>query len=97
MTLSDPNRVLLPETKVVAVVHEPGGTHPAPLQGFWRRDHAAYRQYAARSRTEEGFQAWLEEWVLRVADRGQYMTMVDTDALRILRHLHSAPVDYGDE
>src|SRR5262249_24423706 len=32
--LSDPNRVLLPETKVVAVVHEPGGAHPAPLQGF---------------------------------------------------------------
>ena len=95
--LSDPNRVLLPETKVVAVVHEPGGTHPAPLQGFWRRHHAAYRQYAARSRTEEGFQAWLEEWVLGVADRRQYMTMVDTDELRIHRHLHSAPVDYGDE
>ena len=95
--LSDPNRVLLPETKVVAVVHEPGGTHPAPLQGFWRRDHAAYRHYAARSRTEGGFQAWLEEWVLGVADRRQYMTMVDTDELRIHRHLHSAPVDYGDE
>lgn len=97
VTLSDPNRVLLPETKVVAVVHEPGGTHPAPLQGFWRRDHAAYRQYAARSRTEEGFLAWLEEWVLGVADRGQYLSRVDTDPLRIRRHLHSAPVDYGDE
>lgn len=95
--LSDPNRVLLPETKVVAVVHEPGGTHPAPLQGFWHRDHAAYRQYAARSRTEEGYQAWLEEWVLGVADRRQYLTRVDMDSLRIRRHLHSAPVDYGDE
>jgi len=36
VVLSDPNRVLLPETKVAAVVHEPGGSHPSPLQGFWK-------------------------------------------------------------
>src|SRR2546423_14343791 len=69
VTLSDPNRVLLPETKVAAVVHEPGGAHPSPLQGHWRRDHAAHREYAARSRTPEGFQGWLDEWGLDVPDR----------------------------
>ena len=95
--LSDPNRVLLPETKVVAVVHERGGTHPAPLQGFWRRDHSAYRDYAVRSRTEEGFRRWLDEWVMAVADRREYLTRLDTAGLMIRRHLHSAPVDYGDE
>jgi glutaconate CoA-transferase, subunit A len=95
--LSDPNRVLLPETKVVAVVHEPGGTHPAPLQGFWRRDHSHYHEYAARSRTAQGFQEWLQDWVLAVSDRREYMTKVDTAGLRVRRHLHSAPVDYGDE
>jgi glutaconate CoA-transferase, subunit A len=98
VVLSDPNRVLLPETKVVAVVHEPGGTHPAPLQGFWRRDHAAYRDYAARSRTAEGFREWLQNWVLAVADRREYLARLDaTAALLVRRHLHSAPVDYGDE
>jgi glutaconate CoA-transferase subunit A len=97
VVLSDPNRVLLPETKVVAVVHEPGGTHPAPLQGFWRRDHAAYRDYAARSRTAGGFREWLENWVLAVADRREYLAKLDTAALAVRRHLHSAPVDYGDE
>jgi len=97
VVLSDPNRVLLPETKVVAVVHEPGGTHPAPLQGFWRRDHGAYRDYAARSRTAEGFREWLENWVLAVADRREYLAKLDTAALAVRRHLHSAPVDYGDE
>ncbi len=97
VVLSDPNRVLLPETKVVAVVHEPGGTHPAPLQGFWRRDHAAYRDYAARSRTAEGFREWLENWVLAVADRREYLARLDAAALLVRRHLHSAPVDYGDE
>jgi glutaconate CoA-transferase, subunit A len=97
VVLSDPNRVLLPETKVVAVVHEPGGTHPAPLQGFWRRDHAAYRDYAARSRTAEGFREWLQNWVLAVADRHEYLARLDRAGLAVRRHLHSAPVDYGDE
>ena len=97
VTLSDPNRVLLPETKVAAVVHEPGGTHPAPLQGFWRRDHGAYRDYAARSRTARGFGEWLEEWVFKIADRRDYLTRVAAADLRVRRHLPSAPVDYGDE
>src|SRR5207237_10780440 len=46
VTLSDPNRILFPETKVVAVVHEPGGAHPSPVQGHFKRDHAFYRDYA---------------------------------------------------
>jgi glutaconate CoA-transferase subunit A len=97
VVLSDPNRVLLPETKVVAVVHEPGGSHPSPLQGHWRRDHAAYRDYARRSRSREGYQEWLGEWVLGVADRKEYMSRVDTAGLAVRRHLLSVPVDYGDE
>ena len=95
--LSDPNRIFLPETKVAAVVHEPGGAHPSPLQGHWRRDHAAYRDYAERSRTADGFQAWLEERVLGVPDRAAYLAGVDTEALRIRTSLPSAPVDYGDD
>lgn len=62
--LAHPNRVLLPETKVAAVVHAPGGARPSPVQGFWGRDHAAYREYAERSRTAEGFEGWLREHVL---------------------------------
>jgi glutaconate CoA-transferase subunit A len=95
--LSDPNRVLLPETKVVAVVHEPGGAHPSPLQGHWRRDHAAYAEYAARSRTREGFREWLDERVLGVPDRRAYLAGVDLEALRIRSPLPSVPADYGHE
>ena len=98
VTLSDPNRVLLPETKVVAVVHEPGGAHPSPVQGHWRRDHAAYADYAGRSRTAEGFGGWLQERVLGVAGRREYLErFVDEAALRIRGSRPSAPVDYGDE
>ncbi|HEX6488068.1 MAG TPA: CoA-transferase [Candidatus Dormibacteraeota bacterium] len=96
--LSDPNRVLLPETKVVAVVHAPGGAHPSPVQGFWKRDHAFYRDYAARSRSAEGFREWLGERVLGVRDRAEYVSrFVDREGLAIRRHRFSAPVDYGDE
>ena len=94
--LSDPNRVLLPETKVVAVVQEPGGAHPAPLQGWWRRDHEAYRAYAQRSRTSEGFRDWLQEWVLDVPDRAAYLARLDLGPLHVRAHRYSVPVDYGD-
>jgi glutaconate CoA-transferase subunit A len=97
VTLSDPNRILFPETKVVAVVHEPGGAHPSPVQGFFKRDHASYRAYAEQSRSVDGFRAWLDRWVVQVADRATYMSHVDAASLRITRHRLSEPVDYGDE
>ena len=97
VTLSDPNRILLPETKVVAVVHEPGGAHPAPVQGFWKRDHALDNAYAAESRTREGYEAWLKRWVLDVPDRQTYMTMVDVDSIRITGNRPSEPVNFADE
>ena len=33
---SDPNRTLIPGFLVAAVVHEPGGAHPSPVQGYLR-------------------------------------------------------------
>ena len=97
ITISDPNRILFPETKVVAVVHEPGGAHPSPVQGYFKRDHASYRDYAEQSRTTAGFAAWLDLWVLGVADRATYLNRVDVDALRIHHHQYSAPADFGFE
>ena len=96
-TLSDPNRILFPETRVAAVVHEPGGAHPSPVQGFFRRDHAFHRDYAARSRTAEGFDAWLAEWVLNARDRGAYLGKIDVESLRITDHRYSTPADFGYE
>ena len=97
VTLSDPNRILLPETKVVAVVHEPGGSHPAPVQGFFKRDHALDNAYAEESRTREGFAAWLKRWVFDVRDRERYMAMVDMDSIRITGQQLSAPANFADE
>ena len=97
VVLSDPNRILFPETKVVAVVYEPGGAHPSPVQGYFKRDHAFYREYAEQSRSPDGFGGWLKRWVLDVPDRASYLKGIAFDALRIRNHRYSAPADYGDE
>ena len=96
--LSDPNRVLVAQSKVVAVVPQPGGAHPAPVQGYWRRDHRYLREYAERSRTREGFEQWLREWVLGVPDRAEYLRRVEgLEELRVRHHRLSAPADFGAE
>ena len=97
VTLSDPNRILLPETKVAAVVHEPGGAHPSPVQGYFKRDHSFYRDYAHESRTADGFATWLEHWVLDLPDRTAYKKELDLDALRVKGQALSAPANYADE
>jgi glutaconate CoA-transferase, subunit A len=96
VTLSDPNRILLPETKVAAVVHAPGGAHPSPVQGYFKRDHPFYSDYAQESRTAEGFAAWLETWVLDVTDRDAYMKLLDLAALRVKGQAPSAPANFAD-
>jgi glutaconate CoA-transferase subunit A len=70
---SDPNRTIVPGTKVTAVVHEPGACHPSPLQGRYRRDHEFFHEYHHATRSVEGFNGWIDEWVRGVADRSAYL------------------------
>lgn len=95
---SDPNRVLGPAQKVVAVVHVPGGAHPSPVQGYYNRDHAFFHEYHAATRAIEGWHAWQREWILDIADREVYLERLGTErwqALRPQEHRYAAPVDYG--
>jgi glutaconate CoA-transferase, subunit A len=96
--LSDPNRVLAPAMKALAVVHAPGGAHPSPVQGYYNRDHAYFTEYHQRTRTVEGFAAWLEEQVLSVPDRASYLEQLGHERWRALAAKEqrlAAPVDYG--
>lgn len=95
---SDPNRVPGPFFKVRAVVHEPWGAHPSPVQGYYNRDHAFYRDYHIATRTPEGYQTWLDVWVLGVPDRSAYLAKLSEErrqTLFIKEHHYAAPVDYG--
>ncbi len=95
---SDPNRVLVPPIKVRAVVHEPYGAHPSPVQGYYNRDHAFYHEYHLATRTVEGFAGWAKEWILDLPSRTAYLEHLGSTRvadLSIGQHRWAAPVDYG--
>ncbi len=95
---SDPNRTLIPGMLVSAVVHEPWGAHPSPVQGYYGRDHAFFSEYHEESRQQAEFERWLEKWVLKVASRGDYMKVLGesrTAGLTVRKHAFTAPADFG--
>jgi glutaconate CoA-transferase subunit A len=96
--LSDPGLVLVPGFRVAAVVHEPFGAFPSPVQGYYGRCHAFYHGYHEETRTPEGSRAWLERWVLGVKDWTGFLEQVGPEALeaiRIRERRPSEPLDYG--
>ena len=82
---SDPNRTVIPGFLVTAVVEEPGGALPSSVQGYWRRDFDPFLRYHHDSRTIEGYQRWLQEWVLDIPDRAAYLRHMGSEAIARLR------------
>jgi glutaconate CoA-transferase subunit A len=98
LILSDPGLVLIPTLKVAAVVHQPFGAFPSPVQGHYRRHHDFYHRFHDESRTVEGFARWLAHWVHEVPDWPGFLSRLDAgvlDGLRVTRPLLSEPLDYG--
>lgn len=96
--LADPNQVLVPSFKVLAVVHEPWGALPSPVQGFYNRDHDFFLRYHEESKTPEGFTAWLEKWVLGIEEWKDFLELLGPATLervKAKRRLPSEPLDYG--
>jgi len=82
---SDPNRTMIPGFLVTAVVEEPGGALPSSVQGYWRRDFETFLSYHTLSKTADGYQLWLKEWVLDLPDRPAYLRHTGDAALARLR------------
>lgn len=95
---SDPNRTVIPGFLVNAVVECPYGAHPSPVQGCYSRDDAAFQQYHEQTKTQPDFAAWLKRWVLDVADRREYMSLVGAcrqQELTVKKHAYAAEADFG--
>ena len=95
---SDPNRTLVPGFLVAAVVHEPWGAHPSPVQGYYGRDHAFFAEYHEQSRRREDFEHWLESWVLKISSRAEYMKQLGearAAGLKVREHAYTAAADFG--
>ena len=96
--VADPNLIVVPDVKVAAVVHEPFGALPSPLQGFYGRLTEFFTRYHEASRTPEGFARWLDEWVFGVADWKGFLDKLGPETLKPLmpkRSLLSEPLEYG--
>jgi glutaconate CoA-transferase subunit A len=95
---SDPNRTIVPAFLVSAIVHEPWGAHPSPVQGYYGRDNEFFRTYHAETKTADEYRRWKAKWVDGVRDRKEYLEQLGServDALRVKKHAYSAPADYG--
>lgn len=91
----DPSRTIVPDFKVVAVVEEPFGAHPGYTPGFYDVDFAFGNLYKDASATVEGFQKFLDEWVLGVPSRAKYIEhYIDKMGYAAYRNLQ-ARFDYG--
>ncbi len=95
---SDPNRTLISGLVVDAVCHVPYCAHPSYTQGYHDRDNAFYLAWDEISKTDQGVQAYLEEWVYGLPDRAAYWEKLGPE---VHERLHagerfSQPINYGD-
>ena len=93
---SDPNRTLIPGVIVKAVVSEPFGCHPSYVQGYYDRDNDFYVSWQKISKDVALFESYLDEWVLGVKDRAEYVERMGDQISRLqARTLLCEPVNYG--
>ncbi|TMB71920.1 MAG: CoA transferase subunit A [Deltaproteobacteria bacterium] len=83
--LNDPNRNVIPDFVVTSIVHEPFGSHPSPTQGYTRRDDNFYFEYHKETRSREGFEQWLQKWVLDVKDHRDFLELLGKERMERLR------------
>lgn len=93
----DPNRTVIPGFHVDAVVEEPWGAHPSYSQGYYDRDNQYYMDYENITRTQEGHDKFLQEWVFGISDRKEYLKHLGAERMTSLKTktYYSTPVDYG--
>jgi glutaconate CoA-transferase subunit A len=98
LIVSDPNRTVIPGFVVTSVTHEPFASHPSPTQGYARRDDEFYFEYHKESRSREGFEQWLQKFVLGSEDHRAFLNMLGKDRVDKLRpqgNLFSPPVSFN--
>jgi glutaconate CoA-transferase subunit A len=81
----EPERNLIPPHLVDYIVELPWGSHPTGCFGSYEADGAFIKDFFNRTRTQEGFDAWADEWILGVKDFEAYLNKLGVSRLETLR------------
>jgi glutaconate CoA-transferase, subunit A len=63
-----PELTVIPSFMVDGIVVEPWAAHPTDSYGYYWRDLEHHRLYGQMSKTEDGFAAYVDEWILATGD-----------------------------
>lgn len=94
---SDPNRTVIPGTKVDYLCTVPYGAHPSYVQGYYQRDQSLYNEWNTIAESHESVLDWLDEWVYGVTGHAAYLEKIGVDRLlELIPESHYAiPTNYG--
>jgi len=94
---SDPNKTMIPDFIVGALVEEPWAAHPSYAQGYYDRDNEFYMEWDTISRQPDLLEKYLDEWVYSVENRAEYVKKLGAEKLMKLRpkSFYSVTTNYG--
>lgn len=101
----NPNATAIPHYCVDAVVEAPYCSHPQMVAGEYWNDIPFRRNFMVANKTQEGFEAWVKEWVIDVKDHDGYLKKLGKERLDMLSKLEHdnnripviEPVDYSKD
>lgn len=96
VTRSDPNRTLIPDFIVDALVEEPWAAHPSYAQGYYDRDNEFYVEWDKISRETAVLEKYLEEWVYGMDNRAEYVKKLGSELIKLIpKNFYSVTANYG--
>lgn len=81
----EPTRNLVAGHQVNYIVELPWAGHPTGCYGQYETDGDFIRDFYNTTRTQEGLDAWVDEWILGVDDFNAYLNKIGVDRLKTLR------------
>ena len=85
VTRQSPQLTVIPGFKVNSISVVPFGAHPSYAHGYYDRDNDFYVEWDRISAADDRLQSYLQEWVLGVQDREEYLQRMPADVKHRLK------------
>ena len=76
-----PEATVAPGFMVEAVVIEPWAAHPTDAYGYYYRDLPHHALYGEMTRTEEGFQRYVDEWIVATGNHAGFVAKLGEERI----------------